>query len=986
MKKISVFSILVILTFASILPFAASSNAKAETATVPASQIAANISPSSLLSASVAYCVAVGSHPGGLAYDASNGYIYVANSASANVSVLSPTDHVVNTVSFGDSPSNIAYDSYNTNIYVTDSAANKVYVLNSTNQVLTNVNVGITPMGIASNPNNGNIYVANSASDNVSVISPSNNLTHTIAVGTNPVAIAFSDANCYIYVANAGSDSISVISPGDLVIATLKLGCSPDAVAYDSVSGNIYVASNLSSKVLVFSPENQLISTISTASGATSMAYDSGSGSIYVGTDNISIISPTDQLIGALNSGIAPGGMAYDPENGKIYASIASTNKIMVIFTTDTVTSCVKVGAHPASLAYDMLNNNLYIANLLSDSVSILSTLNNTIVNESAGCHPNMIVYDPGNNNLYVDTSGIILKITQGHNITSISTTSGLPSGGLTYDPATCTLYIFANNFTSGGIFPGVFPFLLSNCTFKQCVSLSGIPFSVAYDSGSHDLYAALQAYCSVKVLSPANKIIANISVPGEPDAITYNPGNGNMYVASCLSNIVCVISPSNHVIATLKVGTHPDAIAYDPANGNIYVANSQSDNVSVISPNNRVVNSVPVGIHPDALTFDPQNGNMYVANSGSDTVCAIDTLQNLTLFTETGLPAGASWNVTIGPATYTSNSSTIALSLPSGIIPYKVSSTKSDYAPATGTGVISTSGPFTQENVVFSPVNYAVQFNETGLPSGSAWTVTINGSSSTTTSSSITFHLMNGTYDYSISSSDKAYSPAVRSSVVEVNGSAVFATEYFSSVTYNITAHETGLASGTAWSITVGKVQQSTSNTTMTFAMPNGTYAYTPGAVNGYHSSSSGLISVNGSSENITVTYTRDTYTLNVLETGLIAGTTWTFSINQNSYNLNGSSLSIQLTDGTYTTNATGPSGYSVNIPSSITIDNSNASLSVGFSNANNHPSNHTISSTSQYEYLGAGIAIGAVVAAVAVMLSKGTGFFKGRKGKGRQ
>src|SRR2546427_1093821 len=69
--------------------------------------------------------------PVGLAYDSGNGYVYVANAGSDNVSVISGTT-VVATVPVGDDPIGVAYDSGNGYVYVTNDNSNNVSVISTT--------------------------------------------------------------------------------------------------------------------------------------------------------------------------------------------------------------------------------------------------------------------------------------------------------------------------------------------------------------------------------------------------------------------------------------------------------------------------------------------------------------------------------------------------------------------------------------------------------------------------------------------------------------------------------------------------------------------------------------------------------------------------------------------------------------------------------------------------------------------------------------
>src|SRR5439155_22750614 len=76
----------------------------------------------------VVAAVPVGGELNALAYDSENGYVYVTNSDSQTVSVISGTV-VVATVPVGDGPSGVAYDSGNGYVYVSNYFSCNVSVI-----------------------------------------------------------------------------------------------------------------------------------------------------------------------------------------------------------------------------------------------------------------------------------------------------------------------------------------------------------------------------------------------------------------------------------------------------------------------------------------------------------------------------------------------------------------------------------------------------------------------------------------------------------------------------------------------------------------------------------------------------------------------------------------------------------------------------------------------------------------------------------------
>ncbi|HEV2165392.1 MAG TPA: YncE family protein, partial [Thermoplasmata archaeon] len=102
------------------------------------------------------------------AFDASNGYVYVANYLANDVGVIDGAlQKVVATIAVGAYPDGIAVDSSNGYVYVandnlsSNGPANVTVIDGATDRVVGSVTVGTCPGGVAVDPSNGYIYVAN---------------------------------------------------------------------------------------------------------------------------------------------------------------------------------------------------------------------------------------------------------------------------------------------------------------------------------------------------------------------------------------------------------------------------------------------------------------------------------------------------------------------------------------------------------------------------------------------------------------------------------------------------------------------------------------------------------------------------------------------------------------------------------------------------------------------------------------------------------
>ncbi len=251
-------------------------------------------------------------------------------------------------------------------------------------------------------------------------------------------------------------------------------------------------------------------------------------------------------------------------------------------------------------------------------------------------------------------------------------------------------------------------------------------------------------------------------------------------------------------------------------------------------------------------------------------TVSESVTLSKITLydvtFTESGLPPGTLWYINDSDAyKYTgiyyfeTNSNTITVQLPNGTFTFfAMSAMDSDsYNPIVLNFTVD--GEPLSEQVTFATVAYKVTFTETGLPSGSIWYVNLsNGADSgSIMAPSYSVNLTNGSYSYSVATSDKTYSPSYKDSFT-VNGEPLSEQVTFATVAYKVTFTESGLPSGSIWYVSLTNGQSfSSSSSTITFSEPNGTYSYTLSTSDGLYSPSpsSGIFTVNGSplSESIT-------------------------------------------------------------------------------------------------------------------------------------
>ncbi|MCI4361513.1 MAG: DUF3494 domain-containing protein, partial [Thermoplasmata archaeon] len=157
------------------------------------------------------------------------------------------------------------------------------------------------------------------------------------------------------------------------------------------------------------------------------------------------------------------------------------------------------------------------------------------------------------------------------------------------------------------------------------------------------------------------------------------------------------------------------------------------------------------------------------------------------------------------------------------------------------------------------STPTYPVTFTESGLPVATSWSVTYGGVTSTSVTSTIVFNVESGTYPFSVNLAGFIGTPG--SGTVTVNGAPAGQAISFAAGqagTFSITFTETGLPSGTSWTVTSGGVAVNSLTTTVGFTVPSGTYAYSVQVVSNYTASpSTGSLMVNGAAGTQTIAFT---------------------------------------------------------------------------------------------------------------------------------
>jgi hypothetical protein len=314
--------------------------------------------------------------------------------------------------------------------------------------------------------------------------------------------------------------------------------------------------------------------------------------------------------------------------------------------------------------------------------------------------------------------------------------------------------------------------------------------------------------------------------------------------------------------------------------------------------------------------TATPSVGPVTVAGATVYVSIVFSIAPNYTLtFNETGVAPGAQWSVKLllpddVEIVQNSTSSSLSFLEPNGTYSFYPSAT--GYTPTPSSGYFMVSGGNVWTTVSFTQV-FVVDFDETGLPSGTYWYADLSYYYSDSDSSTVAFSVANGTYSFTIFPVG-SYTASPASGSLTVNGANVIETIAFTSPTaptVAVTFTETGLAPLTNWSVDLNGYLETSIGTTVNFTEANGTFDFQVGGASSYTAAPPyGSLTVQGTALNEPISFSTTTpqYLVTFTESGLPTGSTWYVNVTGQAglsatvSGSEGTSVEIDLENATYT------------------------------------------------------------------------------------
>jgi YVTN family beta-propeller protein len=412
----------------------------------------------------------------------------------AGTTLASPVGKVLKTVDVGDMPAGLVCDNANGFVYVANYGSDNVTAINgTTNTVVGSIPVGASPSALAFDSASGNLYVANLNSSNVSVIDPATDtVVGSIPVGAAPDALAYDNADGVLYVADFHSNNLTEVDGAtDSVVGSIPVGSYPAAVSYDTANGDLYVANEGSFNVTVINGTTQAVVRsirFGSLSFPDAVAVDSANGHIYVALSGYFEIAEVNGSTNAvdwyISVGATPDAITSNPTNGHIYvANWDSNNATVINGTTDVVVGAIQLGSEPSGLAYDGANGYIYATNYGSGSVSILTPPPYSLYSVEfveSGLPTGTMWY--ANVTLIASEHSIVQEPSL--NSTSNMVTTALPNGSYFYNVSSADKRFIGpiGFFGVNGTFPGAVVTVwitFSPVTYVVTLTAAGIPTGV---------------------------------------------------------------------------------------------------------------------------------------------------------------------------------------------------------------------------------------------------------------------------------------------------------------------------------------------------------------------------------------------------------------------------------------------------------------------------------------------------------------------------
>jgi YVTN family beta-propeller protein len=852
----------------------------------------------------------------------------------------------------GNTPYNIVYDNRTGRMFATEGPSYVVVLSGSPTAVTDSIFLGLNsyPEGIAYDPTNNTVFVGILYPQSVVVVSGTNDtIVERVPLGFYPWYLTYDSATDDILVPGP---NLTVIGGSTYAVSSVGLPIPTygnlQAALYDPITQSLVVM-GFNTQLIVFG----WVIAINPTNGSwiweddtdldgqySGLGLNAQNGSLFVlqaygpllvinGSTGANIGQITSPGTGYCSLTATP--VAYDPNSSDLLVGGCGGVVRSVDTRNGTVGPPVFVGGTPEAIALNSSSGDAFVLNWDTNTVAILTPNGSAVLTRfPVGGAPNAIAIDNATGTAYVLASNNVSIINLSNHRLVGSIDVGVSSSSvwqfiqvmvtpesILYDPA--SREIFVANSGNGT----VSVISTESNTVVATVPVAIGPLALAWNNETNEIYVACAGL--IDIVSPVTwRVVATISLGGiTPDGVAYVPSLNEVFVDNncffpCSNPNITVISAStDRSIASISLPSeayNAGQVVYDSGTGDLYVTGAgmgfytNDPNVFVVNPANRsFVGNISVGIDPYAIAPDPGSSHLF---------------------------GTAGVNGTVSLISGTARAVTYSVALPPGTVPQGVA-----YDSSTGQVLVAGWGDDSVSYLIPEQV-YPVALAEIGLPAGTPWAVTVNG----TTTSSITPYLNltepNGSFPFTVSRSF-GYLPTPASGEVIVSGSGRSITIAFAKQ-YEVWFNATGLPNRVTWGVTLGTTVLE--NTTVggagsvEFVLPNGSFPYSIQGLEGYHESTipySGILMVNGSNLVEDLPFGQVIYSVTFSEFPLPLGTNWSVSLGGTTNRSTGLLIGFAEPNGTYSYAVGGIPGWHLTSfaqRGSVTVNGTSVEEAVGW------------------------------------------------------
>ena len=873
----------------------------------------------------------------GIAVDPNGSDVYVTSLETGNLSEVNISSNtLVGNIQMKQCISGIAISPNSTYAYVTDEGTRSIYGVNLlTHDVKQTFGHLGKVSGISLNQNSCcgiSAYV--DSSDNLSHISLSSGKVIKNFTGlVDPVGVGLTPNGTYAYVTEKSSNSVSrveISQPYEVEI--LESGLPKGTEWFLNLSDGYGFKTRGNSINFTLSDN-----TYSYDVQVSSKSYDTANQTGNILVDGSSVIQAIQFYPSSFMTqirGFSNNENAIAIGNNGTYGYVLSDHSNITVFNivTGSIIKNITGFADPYSMAIAPNGSYAYVTNYASNNISEVNLYKGIIARNITSSFYNYEDAISGNASyLYVTNfehtgiSMINLSTGTSHYLSGIH----FQIGGLAVSGNGTYIY-----YSTGGDNLSVMN-LVNGFPGRNITGFNSASYLSVSSNGTY-VYVISNDEDSISVVNlTSGDFVENITGLNSPDGIA-TTANGTYAI---------VTNDGGNTLSRITI-SHPYQVAFTEAGlppGTRWYLNL-TDGYSYTSTSTQIVFTTANG----SYNYSTGSSNMdyhSTAKSGNFSVSGSPLSRDISfagvtyevVFNESGLPEDSRWYVNI---TGESSSGPILgrsydVALINGIYSYEVSSSVIYYSAHGGTFKVR--GANLSVNASFIDYVYNVTFTESGLePSGSAWYVNLtNGNSFSTRTSTLSFQIGNGTFNYSVSTQNKEYS--AHGGSFKVDGLSVTETLRFAEVNYTVLFNETGLQAGTDWYVNITGEQTSgkITGTSFSIKLPNGTYDFNISSTTKLYHSSRGSFEVEGKQVKLNVEFSKEVYNITFEERGLPADSAWYVNLTgmPSSVSITSAEYSIFLPNGTYSfTASSGLAGYYAN-SGSFTVKGSVSSIAVNFS-----------------------------------------------------